>query len=161
VHGTNGLVDTDKVLRLFSERIGVARQKYMEFMTRGDSNTNPWPYAAYKQQIIGDERFVEKIEKRIENIEKRAKKIPIRDLLQAIEEEMGVGLPELISRRRGGRLRTARGIFVTLAKETGYKMVDIGRILKRDISVLSRLANISEMREGAKALQKVRMRLNA
>jgi len=161
VHGTNGLVDTDKVLRLFSERIGVARQKYMEFMTRGDSNTNPWPYAAYKQQIIGDERFVEKIEKRIENIEKRAKKIPIRDLRQAIEEEMGVGLPELISRRRGGRLRTARGIFVTLAKETGYKMVDIGRILKRDISVLSRLANISEMREGAKALQKVRMRLNA
>jgi len=78
VHGTNGLVDTDKVLRLFSERIGVARQKYMEFMTRGDSNTNPWPYAAYEQQIIGDERFVEQIEKRIENIEKMAKKIKIK-----------------------------------------------------------------------------------
>ena len=28
-------------------------------------------------------------------MEKRAKKIPIRDLVQAIEEQMGVGLPEL------------------------------------------------------------------
>ena len=161
VHGTKGLVDTDKVLRLFSERLGVARQKYMEFVTGGDSDTNPWPYAAYEQQIIGDERFIEKVEKRTENVEKRAKKIPIRDLVQAIEEEMGVGFPELISRRRGELLRTARGILVALAKETGYKMVELGRILKRDISVLSRLANIAETREGAKALQKVRIRLNA
>jgi hypothetical protein len=38
-------------------------------------------------------------------------------------------------------------------------MVELGRILKRDISVLPRLANISETREGAEALQKVRMRL--
>ena len=94
-------------------------------------------------------------------MEKRAKKIPIRDLVQAIEKEMGVGLPELISRRRGERLRTARGILVALAKETGYKMVELGRILKRDISVLSRMANMDETREGAKALQKVRIRLNA
>jgi putative transposase len=161
VHGTKGLVDTDKVLRLFSERIGVARQKYMEFMTGGDSNANPWPYAAYEQQIIGDECFIEKVEKQMGNVEKRAKKIPIRDLVQAIEKEMGVGLPELISRRHSEQLRTARGILLALAKETGYKMVELGRILKRDISVLSRLANIGETREGAKALQKVRMRLNA
>jgi hypothetical protein len=161
LQGAKGLVDTDKVLRLFSERIGVARQKYMEFMTGGDSDTNPWPYAAYEQQIIGDERFIEKVEKRTENVKKRAKKIPIRDLVQAIEEEMGIGLPELISRRRDERLRTARGILVALAKETGYKMVDIGRILKRDISVLSRLANITETKEVTKTLQKVRFRLNA
>ncbi len=161
VYGTKGLVDTDKVLRLFSERIGVARQKYMEFMTRDNSDTNPWPYAAYEQQIIGDECFIEKVEKRTENIEKRAKKIPIQYLVQAIEEEMEVGLPELISRRRGKRLRTARGILVVLAKQSGYKMVELEKILKRDSSVLSRLANISETREGAKTLQKVKTRLNA
>jgi putative transposase len=161
VHGTKGLVDTDKVLRLFSERIGIARQKYMEFMTGSDSNASPSPYAAYEQQIIGDECFIEKVEERTENVEKRVKKIPIRDLIQAIEKEMGIGLPELISRRRGERLRTARGILVALAKETGYKIVELGRILKRDISVLSRLANICETREGAKTLQKVRVRLNA
>jgi hypothetical protein len=50
---------------------------------------------------------------------------------------------------------------VALAKETGYKMVELGRTLKRDISVLSRFANIGETREGAEALQKVRLRLNA
>ena len=77
----------------------------------------------------------------VENVEKRVKKIPIRDLIQAIEEEMGVGLPELISRRRDERLRTARGILVALAKETGYKIVELGRILKRDISVLSRFVS--------------------
>jgi len=67
-----------------------------------------------EQQIVGDECFIEKVEKRI-----------------------------------------------VLTKETGYKMVEMGRVLKRDISVLSRLAKISETREGAKALQKERMRLIA
>jgi hypothetical protein len=40
-------------------------------------------------------------------------------------------------------------------------MMELEKILKRDISVLSRLANIGETREGAKTLQKVKIGLNA
>ncbi len=161
LQGTKGLVDTDKMLRLFSERPGIARRKYMEFMTEGEPDKSFSPYAAYEQQIVGDECFIEKVEKRVENLEKRAKKIPIRALILAIERETGVGLLELVSRARGERLRTARGILVSLAKEIGYNMVELQGILKRDISVLSRLASIGETREGEKTLRRVKESLNA
>jgi hypothetical protein len=55
----------------------------------------------------------------------------------------------------------ARGILVSLAKEIGYNMMDLQGILKRDISVLSRLVSISGTTGGEKTLQRVRERLNA
>jgi REP element-mobilizing transposase RayT len=161
LHGTKALVDTDRVLRLFSERPGIARLKYMEFMIAGEPDRSLSPYAAYEQQIVGDERFIEKVEKRVGSLEKKAKKMPIRDLVRAIEKETGVGLSEMMSRRRGEALRTARGILVALAREIGYTMVELQGILKRDISVLSRLASIGEEREGAKLLRRVRAGINA
>jgi hypothetical protein len=159
--GTKGLVDTDKVLRLFSESPGIARHKYVEFMNEGESDNSLKPYTAYEQQILGDERFIEEIEKRVERMEKRAKKIPIKDLVLAIEKETGIGLMEMVSRKRVERVRTARGILVSLAREVGYTMVELQGILKRDISVLSRLAGIGETHATGKTLQRVRERLNA
>ncbi|MEW5817450.1 MAG: hypothetical protein AB1798_18895, partial [Spirochaetota bacterium] len=92
---------------------------------------------------------------------KRAKKVPIRDLVEAIERETGVGLLELVSRKRGEKLRTARGTLVMLAREVGYTMVELQGILKRDNSVLSRLVSVCETREGEKTVQRVREILNA
>jgi hypothetical protein len=158
---TKGLVDTDKVLRLFSERPVIARRKYAEFITEGECDKNFSPYAAYEQQIVGGERFIEEVEKRVERLERRAKKMPIRDLILAVEKETRVGFSEMVSRKRGERLRMARGILVSLAKEIGYNMMDLQGILKRDISVLSRLASISGTTGGEKTLQRVRERLNA
>jgi putative transposase len=159
--GTKGLVDTDKVLRLFSERPGIAKREYAQFMNARETDKNLSPYAAYEQQIVGDERFIEEVEKRVDRVEKRAKKPPIRDLVLSIEKETGVGLLEMVSRKRDERFRTARGILVSLAREIGYSSMDLQAILKRDISVLSRLASIGEMREGQRTLQRVRERLNA
>ena len=158
---TKGIVDTDKVLRLFSERPVIARRKYAEFMTAGEEDESFSPYAAYEQQIVGGERFIEEVEKRVERLERRAKKMPIRDLILAVEKETSVGFSEMVSRKRGERLRMARGILVSLAKEIGYNMMDLQGILKRDISVLSRLASIGGTTGGGKTLQRVRERLNA
>ena len=159
--GIKCLVDTDKVLRLFSERRGIAKRKYTEFMNADEPDKSLSPYAVYEQQIVGDERFIEEVEKRVESLEKRANKIPIKDLVLAIEKETGIGLLEMVARKRGERLRMARGILVSLAREGGYNTMELQGILKRDISVLSRLANIGETRAGAKALQRVRERLIA
>jgi putative transposase len=159
---TKGIVDTHKVLRLFSERPDIARQKYEEFMTAGDEDDKSFsPYAAYEQQIVGGERFIEEVEKRVERLEKRARKMPIRNLILAVEKETGIDLLEMVSRKRGERLRIARGILVSLAKEVGYNMMELQGILKRDISVLSRLASIGATTGGKKTLRRVRGRLNA
>lgn len=104
LHETNGLVDTDKVLRLFSERPAIARRKYAEFMTEDESDKGLSPYTAYEQQIVGDERFIEEVEKRVERTEKRVRKVPIKDLVLAIEKETGIGLLEMVSRKRGEQL---------------------------------------------------------
>jgi hypothetical protein len=156
-----GIVDTDKVLRLFSERPVIARRKYAEFMTEGECDKSFSPYAAYEQQIVGGERFIEEVEKRVERLERRAKKMPIRDLILAVEKETSVGFSEMVSRKRGERLRMARGILILLAKEIGYNMMELQVILKRDISVLSRLASIGGTTAGEKTLRRVRERLNA
>ena len=161
LEGTKGLVDADKVLRLFSERPVIARRKYAEFMNDSEPDKSFLPYAAYEQQIVGDEQFIEEVEKRVERVERRAKKVPIKDLVLAIEKETGIGLLEMASRKRGERLRTARGILVAMAKEIGYTMVELQGILNRDISVLSRLASIGETREGSKLLRRMKTSLNA
>jgi putative transposase len=157
---TKTSVDTDKVLRLFSERPSIARRKYAEFMT-DERDESVSPYKAYEQQIVGDDRFIEEIGKRVKRIEKRAKKVPIKDLVIAVERETGVSLPEMVSRKRSEAFRTARGILVSLAREVGYNMMELQGTLKRDISVLSRLADITETNAVAKRLQKVRKRINA
>jgi REP-associated tyrosine transposase len=161
VRGSKGLVDTDKVLRLFSERRGIAVRKYGEFMTAEESDRNVSPYEAYEQQIVGDEGFIERVQKRMDGIERKTTKLPIEALVQAVEKETGVDLLDLVSRRRGEGLRRARGILVLLAKEIGYTLTELQRILKRDVSVLSRLAAISETTEGQKLLRKIRKGLNA
>jgi putative transposase len=161
MNNTKGLVDIDKVLRLFSERPVIARRKYAEFMNDGESDKSFLPYAAYEQQIVGDEQFIEEVGKRMKRLERRARKVPIKDLIFAIEKEMGIGLLEMASRKRGERLRMARGIFTLLAREIGYNMMELQGILKRDISVLSRLASIGEMNADRKILKKVREILNA
>jgi hypothetical protein len=66
-------------------------------------------------------------------------------IVLAIEKETGIGLQEMASLKRGERLRMARGIFTSLAREIGYNMKELQGILKRDVSIVSLLASISEM----------------
>jgi hypothetical protein len=94
-------------------------------------------------------------------IEMKVTKLPIHTLVQATETETSVTLLDIVSRRRGQRLRSARGILVSLAMEIGYTVTEIQKVLKRDISVLSRLATVGETAEGQKLLQRVRRDLSA
>ena len=131
------------------------------FLGEGKPDRSFSPYAAYEQQIVGGERFIEKVATRLESLEKKARKIPIKSLILTIEKETGVSLAEMVSRRRGEQLRAARGILVSLAREIGYNIMELQGILKRDVSVLSRLASICETRGTEKILRRVRERLNA
>jgi len=53
------LVDTDQILRLFSERESRARAKYREFMTDHDILDKTNVYATIDQRLLGDDEFVE------------------------------------------------------------------------------------------------------
>jgi hypothetical protein len=130
-------------------------------MTTDEPDKNISPYEAYEQQIVGDERFIESVHERMSGIEMKVTKLPIHPLVQATETETSVTLLDIVSRRRGQRLRSARGILVSLAMEIGYTVTEIQKVLKRDIPVLSRLATVGETAEGQKLLQRVRRDLSA
>ena len=162
ISGNSGIVDTDKVLRLFSERVSEARKLYIDFikeaigLEREDSF-----YKAIGQQILGDDKFIEEVERKIDRIGKPLKKPSLHDILRAVKEVTGVNEKDIISRNRKDNMQIARAALVGVCREMGYRLVDLQSILKRDLSVLSRLSKNSESTEGRKIMDKVFTVLNA
>ncbi len=56
-----GLVDTDQILRLFTERKSRARAKYREFIADQDTLDKTSVYATIDQRLLGDDEFVERV----------------------------------------------------------------------------------------------------
>lgn len=150
-----GIVETDKVLRMFSERASEARKLYGEFVDIAIGiKRDEAIYNAVGQQIIGDEKFIDKIAEEVDNLDKRVKKPTLNRLFSIVKEETGVSQGEITSRGRGEAARLARRVFVGVCRELGYRLVDLQTYLKRDLSVLSRWSKESESEECRKAMKK-------
>lgn len=66
-----GFVETDKVLRLFSENPSHARRLYEDFINEAIGlGRDESLYKVVDQQILGNDRFVEKVEKKVEKLNK-------------------------------------------------------------------------------------------
>jgi len=63
------LVDTEQVLRIFSERISIARKKYQEFMCEGLEDKGAQYYVTTEQQIVGNEKFIDIVGMRLKRPE--------------------------------------------------------------------------------------------
>jgi putative transposase len=155
------LIEADRVLRLFSERPGIALKKYEQFMNGEHQGGTFQPYSVYQQQIVGDESFIEEIERRTNHLEKRIKRIALKELIIAVEQETGIGFETMTFRSRDVNHRAARATLVALAREAGYRITELQGVLKRDLSVLSRLAAIGEELSGEKTFKRIRRRLIA
>ncbi len=59
--GKKGIVDTEPVLRMFSEDKGRARRAYRVYMGERESVRREEVYATVDQRVLGDERFVEEV----------------------------------------------------------------------------------------------------
>ncbi|MEW6419129.1 MAG: transposase [Nitrospirota bacterium] len=160
--GIRGHVETDKVLRMFSERPSQARILYRDFVNEGMGvGRDESIYNAVGQQILGDDRFIEKVEQAVDNIDKHLKRPSLRKIFLAVAEVTGIAYEEITSRSRGEDAKLARNILVRVCRETGYRLVDLQSEFKRDLSVLSRWCRASENMEGWKIVQQVIGRLNA
>jgi hypothetical protein len=162
IEGGSELVETVQVLRLFSEKPRVARQRYKEFIEEALVDDKEKIYQVIGQQIVGDDTFVEKVAMKLNEGNRPIKKIPLNRLISMIEEITGIGLTEMTSRRRGDKLRIVRCVFVSIAKEMGYTISELQGLMRRDISVLSRMANNAEtLLECQKVHQKVKKKIIA
>jgi chromosomal replication initiation ATPase DnaA len=131
----SGLVDTDQVLRMFSENKSRARKHYEAFMNDGATVKKEDIYATVDQRLLGDERFVEKVaEKHKGDIkqERRKKEYTLSQIAQVLERLYGVSLEDMRSWGRTTKILTVRRLFSILAKEYGYAGREIAAYLRKD-----------------------------
>lgn len=152
----SGLIDVNRALRLFSENKSQARQLYNCFVNEAiNSGKNDSFYKATEQQILGDAKFIEKVEKETDRTVKPRRKPSVGALFNALEKETGVGRDEIISRGRSAKAVFARGLLVSLWREFGLKMTDLQPILNRDLSTLSKSSKVAKSTDGQKAIKKL------
>ncbi len=156
LHKGSGLINPSQVLRLFSERAQTAQRLYLDFMGKEATSNGENIYQAIDQQIVGDDEFVESVKRRMEHCERPLRNLSLDRLLKILEKITGIDQAGIVSRRRSMELRVARSVLVAIAREMGYTMVELTGLLRRDISVLSKLSNNAAKEECEDLLGKVK-----
>lgn len=103
--GGDGPVESETVLRLYSENRSRARQKYMDFMDDGVTVKKQEVYATIDQRLLGDDRFVDRIaEEHCGSVkkERRKREYTLAQLAGAVAQAGEIGLDDL---RGNGRQR--------------------------------------------------------
>ncbi len=162
ISGSSGIVNTDKVLCLFSERISEARKRYIDFMNEAIGlEKEDLFYKAIGQQILGDDKFIEEVERKIDRVGKPLRKPSLHEILITIKRVTDVSEEKIVSRSRNDKVMTARAILVGVWRKTDGRLVELQPVLKRDLSVLSRLSKISESADNRKIMEQALRLLNA
>lgn len=158
----DGLIETDKVLRLFSESPSYAQRLYKNFIEQASGvERDESIYNAINQQIIGDDRFIEKIEGIMETLSKPLKRTSLNNVMSKVADTVGISEKDIMSRSRDRRVMFARHVMTGVCREVGYRLVDLVPLLRRDLSVLSRWSKASENNAEQRTVQKVLKHLNA
>jgi len=160
VAGGSGLVTTTQVLRLFSGTLQTARKLYGDFMGEEAASDKKGIYQVVDQQIVGNDEFIEAVERRLKRSAQPLRKISMERLIRMVEEETGIDKATIVSRRRSKALRITRSVLVAVAREMGYTMTELTGLLKRDISILSKLSKNATEDECQALHERIRM-LNA
>ncbi|GBE06205.1 MAG TPA: hypothetical protein ENH31_02175 [Nitrospirae bacterium] len=156
LNNKGGIIEPDRVLRLFSERRTHAQRQYRNFINQWKSEDRDEElYQTVGQQVLGDDRFIEKVERVVTTFNKPLKKPSLERILSAVSETTGITREEIISRSRNNSIMFARHILVGVCREAGYRLVDLQLELRRDMSVLSRWAKAAENREEQRFVQKI------
>jgi len=136
-----GIVDTEPVLKMFSEDKARAKRAYRVYMGERESLRREEVYATVDQRVLGDEQFVEEVVERIGKSELRGRRrhaYALWEIGGAVEGIYGASLKRLRGRGKDEVLRSGRKVMSLVAKEYGYKGQEIAECLGRDPSVITR-----------------------
>jgi REP-associated tyrosine transposase len=137
-------VETSAVLGELASVVGKARREYLKLIAAGKARGHQAEYYEVRdQRFLGDERFVEAIEERIEGdreIEVDGPRVKFSDLLRVTAALYGAREQELSDAGRQRRWVRARSMLVYLGRQWARMSVkELGRRLHRDPSIISRL----------------------
>jgi putative transposase len=137
-------VETAPVLGEFAKTVGKARMEYLKFIAEGRATGHqPDYYDVRDQRFLGDERFMEAIEERVEGNREIALPVPrakLSILLPLVARAYEATEKDLLQAGRQRKWIVARSMLVYLGREWGRVSVkELGKQLHRDPSVISRL----------------------
>jgi putative transposase len=129
-----GVVDTDHVLRMFSENKSRARRLYWMYMEETGGLKRDEVYAAIDQRVQGSDEFAEQVFKRAEerSIKRWKKDCTLEQVAAGITALYGISREALRSPERARPLSSARCLFSLTAKSQGYKGVEIAAYLDKE-----------------------------
>ena len=157
-----GLVDTHRILRVFSEKGLQAWRGYSDFMDDAvGKKMNEDFYRVIGQQVLGSDKFLEQVESKVGKMDQPIRKPSLQQILSVVKDVTGIAEDELFSRRRNKQVIFARGVLVGVWREFKYRLADLQSILRRDLSVLSRLSRISDDDKCRQTIGRVCEALNA
>ncbi|MBF0506667.1 MAG: transposase [Nitrospirae bacterium] len=157
-----GLAETNRVLRLFSESVLLARRLYKGFIDEAvGAGRDDSYYTTMDQQILGDEKFADEVGEKLAEPEKHRRKPSFQRVFKVVEEMTGISREAIISRSRKSEVVFARGLLVSVCREVGYKLVDLTDVLKRESSSVSKLARMSDSDKGRNAVNQSVKLLNS
>jgi putative transposase len=135
------IVDTDQVLRMFSEGKQRARKLYIAFMSDGQTVRKEDIYNTIGQRILGSEEFLERVMEKYNGElkkEKRAREYTLYEIAKGIEKVYGITLKQIREKSKSENITLGRRLLNLIAKEYGYKGKEIGQYIRKDPAVITR-----------------------
>ena len=137
----NEIVDTDRVLRMFSEDKTQARKLYRAYIDDGIEVKKEDIYKTVSQRILGEEHFIdkvmEKVDERFEN-KRQLHKYSLKKIAETIGKNKGITINQLREKSRNREILAVRKLVSFTASEFGYKGKEIALFLQKDPSVVTR-----------------------
>jgi chromosomal replication initiation ATPase DnaA len=137
----SNIIDTDQILRLFSEQKVKARRFYEAFIADRIPIRKEDIYEAVDQRMLGSEKFIEQVVERTEEgIEQRKKRheFTLEEIAEGIENVYGITCGQLRDKSKDRNKVQGRMLMSIVAKEYGYMGREIAKYLRKDPAVISR-----------------------
>ena len=134
-------IQTDAVLKQFASSQRAARREYLGFMKEGlgQGHVDRF-YQTIEQRFLGDERFVDQLEKKKKEPEPPKLKVKFSRLVEGVAALYGIEAERLVGTERKRGWVAPRSLLVYVAREwCGIKARVLAEHLNRDASMVSRL----------------------
>jgi hypothetical protein len=133
------LVDKDFVLSQFGKKKSMARRRYRQFVLEGLPMGHQKRYYEVKdQRYLGEDEFIDEIERQKTSSHPGIFEIPIRDISMEVGDKMAIPRDRLYSLTRDRKGAYGRAIVAYLAREmAGFLVRDIGRHFHREPMTIS------------------------
>jgi putative transposase len=137
--GGKPLIDEGFVLDQFSDKRSLGRRKYRQFVWEGISSGHEEKYYQVKdQRYLGEDSFVERIEKERKEAQSWVYDLPLRAMSEEISIAMGITRDRLYSMTRDREGARGRGVVGYLARRiSGYGVKEIADHFGRSPATIS------------------------